>query len=114
MRTAGLIISTVAILAATACGGSGGDEDSAVPYGAQSCSDWTGRLSGDERWGAAEELLIQAKATDGTKGDRAPATSSIQAFEEGLTKECDGGSSDDLLATVADDLYGSDPAFYSY
>ncbi|MEU0072165.1 hypothetical protein ABZ027_21845 [Streptomyces sp. NPDC006332] len=116
MRRTGLIIATVAVLAATvtACGGSGGGEDSAVPYGAQSCSDWTGRLADSGRWDAAEELLTAAKGTDGAEGDRAPATSSIEAFEKGLSDACDRGASDDLLATVADDLYSSDRAFYSY
>jgi hypothetical protein len=118
MRRAGLIMSTVAVLASlvTACGSDSddGSKDSSVPYGAQTCSDWAGHLSDSERWDAAEELLTQAKGTDGTKGDRAPATSSIEAFEKGLTDACDRGSSDDLLATVADDLYGSDRAYYSY
>jgi hypothetical protein len=119
MRRMGLFVSAVAVVAAlaTGCGSDsddGGSKDSSVSYGAQSCSDWAGRLGDGERWDAAEGLLIQAKGTDGTKGDRAPATSSIEAFEKGLTDACDQGSSDDLLATVADDLYSSDRAFYSY
>lgn len=117
MRKAGVFVAAVAVaVAATGCSsGSGGDgKGSSVAYGAQSCSDWTGRLSSDERWDAAEELLVQAKATDGTEGDRAPATSSIKAFEQGLTEACDSGSSDDLLASVADDLYSANAAFYSY
>jgi hypothetical protein len=117
MRRVGLVVSA-AVLAATvtACGGSdeGGGEEAPVAYGALSCSTWTGRLSDEERWDAAEELLIQAKGTDGTEGDRAPATSSIEAFEKGLGEICARGSSDDLLATVADELYASDRAFYSY
>lgn len=118
MRRAGLLVAVVAVVAATvtACGGddSGGGEQSSMPYGAQSCSDWTGRLSETERWDAAEELLIQAKGTDGTEGDRTPATSSIESFQKGLDDRCGRGASDDLLATVADELYASDAAYYSY
>jgi hypothetical protein len=118
MRRVGLLLAAVAtVCAATACSSGSGDgssKDASVSYGAQSCSDWTGRLGDSERWDAAEELLTSAKGTDGTEGDRAPATSSIEAFEKGLTDSCDRGSSDDLLATVADDLYSSDRAFYSY
>ncbi|POX63546.1 hypothetical protein C3492_10320 [Streptomyces sp. Ru62] len=116
MRRVGqLLAGAVLLVAAAGCGGdSDNDKGGGVPYGAQTCSDYVGRLSDGERWDAAEELLIQAKGIDGTDGDRSPATSSIEAFEQALGETCDRGSSDDLLATVADELYASNAAFYSY
>ncbi|QDN94912.1 hypothetical protein FNV58_00870 (plasmid) [Streptomyces sp. RLB1-9] len=116
MRRVGLLLGAVAVvLAASGCSsGSGDDKGSSAPYGAQSCSDWAGDLSDSQRWDAAKELLTNAKGTDGTEGDRAPATSTIKDFEAGLSSACDQGRSDDLLATVADDLYSSDRALYSY
>jgi hypothetical protein len=119
MRRTGLIVSAVAVVAALAAGcGSDSDDDgskdTSVQYGAQTCSDWAGQMGDSEHWSAAKELLTNAKGTDGTEGDRAPATSTIKDFESGLTSACDKGSSDDMLATVADDLYASDRALYSY
>src|SRR3954462_1273351 len=98
-----------------ACGSDSDDsgDTSAVPYGAQTCSDWAGRMSDSEHWDAAEELLTNAKGSDGTEGDLAPSTSTIKQFATDLGTMCDRGSSDDLLATVADDLYASNAAYYS-
>jgi hypothetical protein len=113
MCRAGLLLAAVVLAAsAVACGSSSGDgKDSSVPYGAQTCSDWAGHLSDSERWDAAQELLANAKSADGDDG--APSTSTVKQFEADLGTMCDRGSSDDLLATVADDLYESNRAFYS-
>ncbi|MER6627929.1 hypothetical protein ABT301_06785 [Streptomyces sp. NPDC000987] len=117
MRRAGLIMSTVAVLASlvTACGSDSDDDskDTSVAYGAQTCSDWAGHMDDSEHWDAAKELLTNAKGSDGTEGDKAPSTSIIKQFEADLGTACDKGSSDDLLATVADDLYASNAAYYS-
>jgi hypothetical protein len=114
MRRAGLLLAAAVLGAsAVACGsGSGGDsKDSSVPYGAQTCSDWAGHLDSSQRWDAATELLANAKSADGDDG--APSTSTVKQFEKDLGTRCDQGSSDDLLATVADELYESNRAFYS-
>lgn len=114
MHRVGLIVAAVVLASSTvACGGgSDDDKESSVPYGAQTCSDWAGRMSDTEHWDAAEELLTNAKGTDGTEGDRAPSTSTIKQFEADLSATCDMGSSDELLANVADDVYTANRAFY--
>jgi hypothetical protein len=70
-------------------------------------------MSDSERWDAAEELLVNAKGTDGTDGDKAPSTSTVKVFEQALGAACDQGASDDLLAPLADDLYGANRPLYS-
>lgn len=105
-----LLVGAVLVAAAVGCS-SDSDDSGGVSYGAQTCSDYAGRLSDSERWDAAEELLINAKSADGDDG--APSTSTVEQFERDLGTMCDRGSSDDLLATVADDLYASNRAFYS-
>jgi hypothetical protein len=70
-------------------------------------------MDDSEHWDAAKELLTNAKGSDGTEGDKAPSTSVIEQFESDLGAACDRGASDDLLATVADDLYSSNAAYCS-
>lgn len=117
MRRVGLIVSTVAVVAAavTACGGSGGDsKDSSVPYGAQTCSDWAGHMGSSEHWDAAKELLTNAHGADGDGDDGwTPSTGAVKQFESDLGTLCDRGSSGDLLATLADQLYESNRAYYN-
>ncbi|MER6821297.1 hypothetical protein ABT316_17375 [Streptomyces cellulosae] len=114
----GLAVAAVVMLvgAVSACGedsDDSGDGQSSVPYGARTCSDWAGRMDESERWDAAEELLINAKGTDGTDGDRAPSTSVIEQFAVDMGAMCDRKASDDFLAVVADELYASNAVYYS-
>ncbi|MFE5140369.1 hypothetical protein ACFRDV_22275 [Streptomyces fagopyri] len=111
----GLAIAAVAmVFAAVGCSSdSDGGGDDSVAYGARSCADWAGGMSDADRWDAAKELLAQVKASDGTKGDKAPATSVLKQFEQDMGTACDRGASDDLLATVADGLYETNRAFYT-
>lgn len=117
MRKVGMAVAAaVVVLLASACSSGSDDGDSGDgewAYGARSCSYWAGQMSESERWAAAEELLASAKSSDGTEGDKVPSTSVIRQFATDLGTMCERGASDDLLATVADDLYESNRAFYT-
>ncbi|MEU9405680.1 hypothetical protein AB0E08_08235 [Streptomyces sp. NPDC048281] len=116
MRRAGLLaVAAVMAGALAGCGSSGSDDGASSPvaYGAQTCSDWAVHLSDSERWDAASTLLVNAKALDGAKGDRTPSTGTVKQFEADVSAYCDKGSSDDLLASVADDVYEANAAYYS-
>lgn len=115
MRRVGLAVAAVAVVVlGSACGGSDGDGEgrSAPAPGARSCSAWAGQMDEGERWSAAEELLLNAKAADGTEGDVTPSTSTVRQFAADLGALCERKPGDELLASVADELYASDPAFY--
>ncbi|MEV6689778.1 hypothetical protein AB0N28_31415 [Streptomyces sp. NPDC051130] len=105
-------LGVLAVLLAATAACADTDADGSVSYGARSCSDWAGTMDDAQRWKAAEELLVNAKSTDGTQGDRAPSTDVIRQFSVDLGATCDQGRSDDLLAVVADKLYASNTAYY--
>lgn len=117
MRRAGLLLASIVLaVAAVACGSDSGDDgkDSSVPYGAQSCSDWSGHMSDSERWDAATELLTNARGIDGHGDDDwAPSTGAVKQFEADLGILCDRGATDDLLAPLADEVYETNRAFYN-
>lgn len=104
---AGVVGAAVAAVVAwsSGSGDGGGEESSTVAYGARSCSAWAGQMDESERWSAAEELLMNAKASDGTEGDVTPSTSTVRQFAVDLGALCERKPSDELLATVADELY---------
>ncbi|GAA2610967.1 MULTISPECIES: hypothetical protein [Streptomyces] len=109
MRKVQLTVAAAAVvLLATACGGGGdGDDQRAPAPGARSCSAWVGQMDESERWSAAEELLLNAKAADGTEGDVTPSTSTVRQFAVDVGALCEQKASDELLAAVADELYAS-------
>jgi hypothetical protein len=115
MRKVGLAVAAVVLaVSAAGCGGSNGQKDKQVPYGAQTCSDWAGHMDSSEHWDAATELLTNAHGADGDGEDGwTPSTGAIKQFESDLGTLCDRGSSGDLLAPLADQLYQSNRAFYS-
>jgi hypothetical protein len=115
MRRAGLAVVAAVVVLVSGCGGSddGGGESSSVPYGARTCSDWSGRMDDTERWDAAEELLVNAKGTDGAEGDRAPSASTLKQFSSDLDTLCGRRAGDEMLAPLADELYTLNRAYYS-
>lgn len=106
---AAVVLSCVVAFGGSSEGDSGDGGDAS--YGAMTCSDWAGRLSDGERWDAAEELLVEAKAADGRDG--APSTTVVEQFTKDLDTMCGRGQGDDRLETVTAGLYESNWAFYS-
>ncbi|MFE7238227.1 hypothetical protein [Streptomyces sp. NPDC057580] len=66
-----------------------------------------------DRFDGAKELLLNAKAADGTDGDVDPDGGTIEQFADGMTEACRQTSTDTLLATVADDLFAANEDFYT-
>lgn len=107
-----VLAGAVAFVGGSDGGGSGGSGSGAAP-GARSCSDWAGHMDDGERWDAARVLLVNAKGSDGTDGDRPPRTRDVEDFEQWVSDACDRGASDELLATVADEVYAANAAYFS-
>lgn len=106
MRRMMLAVAAVVLMCSAAACGSEDGEESAVPPGARSCSDWAGRMDDGEQWDAAESLLASARGTvEDTDGGWAPSTAAIRQFRVDLGEMCDRGASDDLLGRVAVDLF---------
>ncbi|MDQ1041471.1 hypothetical protein QFZ75_007973 [Streptomyces sp. V3I8] len=110
---AAVTVATVAAVMVTGSDGEATDGAGGAAAGSRSCMSFVGSMDDGERLSAAEELLLQAKAADGTEGDVTPSLAMVRRFASGLADACGRGAGEELLAVVAGDLYAANEDFYS-
>ncbi|MFF0285029.1 hypothetical protein [Streptomyces sp. NPDC005262] len=101
------------LVLAVGCGEDDSAESGTAAYGARSCATWLADMDDGDRFLGAKEMLLNAKAADGTEGDVDPDGETIEQFRDGITEACRQTSTDALLANVADDVFAANEDLYT-
>lgn len=113
MKAGRAVVVGLLMVLAVGCGEEDSADSGTAAYGARSCATWLSNMDDSELLDGAKEMLLNAKAADGTEGDVDPDGSTIEQFRDDMTEACRQTSTDTLLATVADELFAADEDFYT-
>lgn len=83
--------------------GSGGDRYTqtwGTPYSATSCADWSSRMSAEQRFAGAAEILEQMRQASGAVAPGRPPDSLIATFQNGITSTCSLAPTSPLLSAA--------------